>query len=116
MFGKRDGVNRRKRATEYGLPKLRHSSMGKQSCKLAAASLILIAAAVAIAYVMRGQTTGFVGGMGILAIVAAILGFRAAMKGFRERERNYLTCRIGIGANGLLLLGLLGVFLGGLTK
>lgn len=123
MFGRkkvdeRGGTgNAKKRTTrKYGQIKRKHSSMGKNSCWLAAGALVLLGAAIGVAFVMRGNTAGFVGGLGILSIVIAGLGFRAAMKGFRERERNYITCKIGITANILILIGLIVIFLGGLFK
>lgn len=94
---------------------LRHSTMGKHSCILAGVSVGIFLVAVWIAFVMRGQSVGMVGGLGILAIVVAGVGCKAAMKGFRERERNYLNCKIGMTLNILILIGLLIIFIGGLV-
>lgn len=113
MFGKRND-DKKQTIRKYGKTKLKHSSMGKNSCWLALASLVLILVSIIIAYVMRGKTVGIVGGLGILSIVTAGLGFRAAIKGLREQERLYITCRLGIAANGIILLGLTVIFFGGL--
>ena len=124
MFGKKEKNKKEKnkkekksnkRVTrEFGQARLKHSTMGKRSCRLAVLSLGLLLISVGIAFWMRGKTVELVGGMGILAIVLAAMGIRAAIKGFRERERNYITCRIGVIGNGLLLVGLLIIFFGGL--
>lgn len=115
MFGRKK--ESKKLATrKYGQSYLKHSTMGKRSCWLAGISLGILVASIVIAFVMRGKTIGFVGGMGVLAVVLAGAGAKAAMKGFRERERNYLTCRIGMTVNILILLGLIGIFVGGLLR
>lgn len=120
MFGKKTKNGKESRASQKNTRKYgtavrpKHSTMGKNSCRLAAAALILLLAAIGTAFWMRGKTAGFVGGLGILSIVCAGLGIRAAVKGFRERERNYITCRIGLFINGLMLLGLGIIFFGGL--
>lgn len=103
-----------KKAPKYGLGKLRHSRMGIYSCELAGGSFVLFAAAVFIAYWMRGETAAYIGGMGIVALALAAAGFRMAVKGFRERERHYITCKIGAAVNLILFIGLLIIFLGGL--
>lgn len=101
-------------ARKYGQTRLKHSTMGKNSCWLAIAALCLLIVSIMIAFLMRGKTLGFVGGMGMLSMVLAGLGIRAALKGFRERERNYITCRIGMVANIVILLELIVIFFGGL--
>ncbi len=123
MFGRKKGnrkgnekqINKRS-ARKYGQTRLKHSTMGKNSCRLAIIALCLLVVSIMIAFMMRGKTLGFVGGMGILSMVLASLGIRAALKGFRERERNYITCKIGVAANIVMLLELIVIFFGGLFK
>lgn len=65
--------------------------------------------------ILRGaQRAGIVGGIAIVSLILSILGIRAAAKGFRERERNYLTCKIGLPGSALVLLLFLVIFIGGL--
>ena len=80
---------------------------------MAVISLVLLLVSLSTAYVLREETISIVGGFGMVAVVMTILGFRAAMKGFRDRDRNYFTCRIGIGLNSVILLGLIIIFLRG---
>ena len=94
---------RKKRGTrKYGQAKYKHSHMGIVSCSCAGAALVLLAGCILYAYLARG------------ALILSILGIRAAAKGFRERERNYLTCKIGLPGSALVLLLFLVIFIGGL--
>ena len=76
---------------KYGQTVLKHSRMGIWSCWYAAGAFLLLVAAILAAFILRGQTVGFVGGMGVLAVILAGMGIRASVKGRREREKNYLT-------------------------
>ena len=106
---------RKKRGTrKYGQAKLKHSRMGVYSCFYVLAAVLIVAACILISFLMSGKTAGFIGGLGILSIVLGILGVRAGMKGLREREKNYITCKIGIVGNMLFLVFLLMIFIGGL--
>lgn len=122
MFGKGKSAEERMREKErkkrgtrkYGQANLKHSHMGIYSCWFAVGSFSLLLVSILIAFFMQGETGGFIGGFGILSIVLAILGIRAAVKGLRERERNYITCKIGMTVSIIVLIGLLVIFIGGL--
>lgn len=106
---------RKKRGSrKYGQAKMKHSRMGIYSCVYAGGAFALILTCILIAFVFRGNTWGFVGGMGLISVVLAALGVRASVKGMREREKNYITCKAGLAGNIILLLGLLIIFIGGL--
>ena len=106
---------RKKRGTrKYGQAKYKHSHMGIVSCSCAGAALVLLAGCILYAYLARGAAAGIVGGIAIVSLILSILGIRAAAKGFRERERNYLTCEIGLPGSALVLLLFLVIFIGGL--
>ena len=55
-----------------------------------------------------------IGVVGLFALVLAVVGLKDAVQGFKEREKNYVTCRVGAALNGLILLGLIAIFLRGL--
>lgn len=113
--GKAGGRKERKRSTrKYGQTELKHSRQGVLSCWYAGGSLALLLLAVLWAYIRRGESAGFIGGMGAVAVVLGIIGIRSAILGFRERERSYLTCRIGAVANAAVLLFLFSIFIGGI--
>ena len=48
-------------------------------------------------------------------LVLSINGVRLAIRGFRERERNYLTCKIGLPAGFVSVILFLAIFIGGLS-
>lgn len=107
---------RKKRETrKYGQAKYKHSHMGIVSCSCAGAALVLLAGCILYAYLARGAAAGIVGGIAIVSLILSILGIRAAAKGFRERERNYLTCKIGLPGSTLVLILFLMIFIGGLN-
>lgn len=107
--------DRKKRGTrKYGQAKLKHSRMGVYSCFYAGITICILAAGILTAYMTAGSAAGIVGGMGILSVFLGILGLRAGIKGLREREKNYITCRVGIILNVLVLLLLILIFTGGL--
>lgn len=107
----------KKRTTrKYGQAPLKHSHMGTHSCLYAAGAFLLVLAAVGIAFWKHGEAAGYIGGLGILAMVFSILGVRAGVKGFREREKRYVFCRLGIAANILILLVMCIIFMGGIAK
>ena len=62
---------------KYGQTVLKHSRMGIWSCWYAAGAFLLLVAAILAAFILRGQTVGFVGGMGVLAVILAGMGIRA---------------------------------------
>lgn len=74
----------------------------------------MICAAILLAYLKHGESAGYVGGIGILAIGLTIFGIQAGAKGFKERDRKYITCRVGITGNILILLFLVVIFIGGI--
>ena len=123
MFGKEKNAEerqkekeRKKRGTrKYGQAKYKYSRMGAISCGCAAAALLLLAGCILYAYLARGAAAGIVSGIAVVSMVLSIMGIRAAVKGFRERERNYLTCKIGLPGSTLVLLLFLAIFIGGLS-
>ena len=123
MFGKEKNAEERQREKErkkrgtrkYGQAKYKYSRMGVISCGCAAAALLLLAGCILYAYLARGAAAGVVGGIAVVSMVLSIMGIRAAVKGFRERERNYLTCKIGLPGSTLVLLLFLAIYIGGLS-
>lgn len=111
----RDKSRTRKKTRKYGQARLKHSRMGIYSCVYAGISFALLLSCILSAFIMRGNTSGFIGGLGILSVVLAVAGIRAAVKGMREREKRYITCKAGIAANIVILLGLVLIFIGGIV-
>ncbi len=110
----REKVGKKRTTRKYGQAPLKHSHMGTHSCWYALSSVVLIFLSLGIAFQMHGEAAGVVGGFGIMAVVFSVLGVRAGVKGLREREKKYISCKLGIAANVLLLLSLMIIFTGGL--
>ena len=123
MFGKGKNAEerqkekeRKKRGTrKYGQAKYKYSRMGAIAGGCAAAALLLLAGCILYAYLARCAAAGIVSGIAVVSLVLSIMGIRAAVKGFRERERNYLTCKIGLPGSSLVLLLFLAIYIGGLS-
>ena len=96
---------------KYGQMQIKHSHMGIWSCAYAIGAAIVIFVAILLAYLKHGESAGYVGGIGILAVGLSIFGIQAGVK---ERERKYITCRVGIGCNILILIFLIVIFVGGI--
>lgn len=110
---KKQKEKRMKVYRKYGQRTLRHSTMGLRSLLYFGVSLAILLACIGISFAMHGEAFGIIGGFGILAGVCAALGVYAAYKGTKERDRNYITCKIGLGTNILQLIGLSIIFIGG---
>ncbi len=104
--------NRKKR--KYGQAKLKHAKRGVYSCGIAAIVCFLLLTTLAIAYFSGGNAAPFIGGIGIIAFLLSCVGTYMAVKGFKEREKNYLTCKIGGTANVLFVVGFIMIFCRGL--
>ena len=67
------------------------------------------------AFVRRGEAPGIIGGITIISLILAGYGIYSAIIGFRERERSYLTCKIGIVMNAAAIISFFAVFIRGLN-
>lgn len=99
---------------KYGQAKLRHAKRGVLSSGVAAFVGVLLITMVAIAYTSGGTAGSYIGGLGLVMMIFAGGGVYVGFRGFREREKDYLTCKIGIGCNIFFLLVFVGIFCRGL--
>ena len=88
--------------TKYGQKAVRHSKRGVYSCTYA----VVIAFLVIVMILM-----GFFG-LGTCAM--AVIGIWLGIKGFREREKIYTTCKVGITVNAVFLVAMVALFVRGL--
>lgn len=105
---------RRRRNRKYGQAKLKHARRGVTSCVMAALAGSLLILLLGIAYASAGTSASFIGGMGMIALTFTMIGLYMAVKGFKERNKDYLTCKIGLGCNLVFVLGYIAIFLRGL--
>lgn len=107
---------RKKRGTrKYVQANLKQSRKGVLSCINGFGGLLILAGCIFYAFMARGNAHGIVGGLAILALVLAVNGIRLAIGGFYERERNYLTCKVGLPVSFVSVIFFLAIFIGGLS-
>lgn len=98
---------------KYGQAKLKHSKKGITSCVIVGAVAFVILSSVVITYLYEGKAAGYIGGLGVSALIFAGAGIMQGVRGFKERDKDYRTCKVGIGLNIFFLVSLLVFFLGG---
>lgn len=104
-----------KKRNRYGEEKvIRHAKNGVRSLLIAAAAAALLGMLVLISYQKEGNAAAMIGAMGLIAWALAGGGICAGIFGLRERDRRYLTCRLGIGCNAVLFVGLAIIFFRGI--
>ena len=110
----RERENRRKTSRKYGQVKLKHAKKGMLSCVIAASVLVILFLLLLVAYKREGNTGSFIGSLGLVSLIAAVTGCVFGYKGFKEREKNYLTCKIGVGCNLFVVIIYVAIFFRGL--
>lgn len=106
----KQNINSRK----YGQVKLRASRRGIYACLFALVSVLMQLMLIYVAYRTYGETSPVIGSLGLIAFIVACAGVGYGINGFRERERNYSTCKLGIVLNGLIIIGFIFLFIRGL--
>ncbi len=106
----------RKRITKYGQAKPRHAKKGIYSCCYAFVVLLLLYLMVSVSFRGKGEVSILFGFVGLGTIALAAIGIWLGVRGMKEREKNYITCKIGIGVNGIVFLGLAAIFVRGFVR
>ena len=104
----------KRRSRKFGQAELKHSRRGVMSCLLAGLTLFFMVLVFSVSYISRGDVSILIGTVGLGRLILAFSGLNQGIQGFKERDKNYLTCKIGVVSNGLFVLGLLIIFLRGL--
>lgn len=112
MVRKEKERNRRRR--KYGQAKLKHARRGSVSCVIAASVLLILVVLFAKAYASEGAAAPFIGGVGLVAFLLSGCSLYFALRGFKEREKNYLTCKIGMVCSVIYILLFIFIFCRGL--
>ena len=123
MFGVEKSAGERSKEKErqqrgtrkYGQADLKPSRKGTLSCISGGAGLLLLAGCILGAFAARGKAPGIVGGLAILSLILSVNGVRLAIAGFRERDRNYLVCKVGLPVSFASIVFFLALFIGGLS-
>lgn len=107
-------MQKRNKNRKYGQAPLKHAKRGIISCVLAGGVFLTFAAMIIGSYYSAGSVASVIGGLACMTMVLAGCGVYFAVRGFREREKNYITCKIGMGCNIAFLAGFIAIFLRGL--
>lgn len=110
----RQKERRRRKRRKYGQAKLKHAKRGILSTAASAVVLCLLIILLAVAYASRGMAASIVGGIAFVALIVACYALYLGIRGFKEREKDYLTCKIGVICSSLIILGFIIIFCRGL--
>ena len=110
----REREKRNRGNRKYGQAKLKHSKKGITSCCIAGVVLVMLLGLLAAAYVSGGGAAAYIGALGLIALLLACIGCGNAVRGFKERDKNYCTCKIGVGCNLFFIAGFIAIFCRGL--
>lgn len=105
----------RRRITKYGQAKPRHAKKGIYSCCYAFVVLLLLLLMFQISFREKGDVGMILGFAGLGTMALAGIGVWLGGRGMKEREKNYITCKVGIGINLAVFLGLTAIFIRGLS-
>lgn len=110
----RERQRRKLMRTKYGQARKKHARKGVQSCFYAGAAFVLLLFLLVLSFVLKGQMGFLTGFAGIAVLALAVAGLEKGVRGLKERDKDYITCRVGIGGSILLLLGMCAIFIRGL--
>lgn len=79
-----------------------HAVNGVVSTILASISIILMLSLVVLSYMNKGEAGIYIGSIGLIAFIIAIVGLVKGIKSFHERERYYLFSKIGSILNAII--------------
>lgn len=95
----------------YSFAKLKPSPDAVWSVGLAAASVVLFFAAIGISFATEGKIPGIIGSVCIFAMLISVYGFIQGLKSFSDKKCSHNLSTAGAIANGIIMIGWLGLFL-----
>ncbi|MBS6923929.1 MAG: hypothetical protein KH186_10360 [Lachnospiraceae bacterium] len=110
----REIERRKKYARKREENKTPHASRGITSCIYAGGFFAALIAMIVISVATGGKAPAFVGGLSIVIFFGAWMGVITGFRGFKERDKNYVTCKIGVACNLAILACFVGIFIRGL--
>lgn len=110
----REKERRKKRFQKRDENRTPHASRGVTSCIYAGGFFAALIVMIIISIATGGNAPAFVGGLALVIFFGAWMGMITGFRGFKERDKNYITCKIGVACNLAILLGFAGLFIRGL--
>ncbi len=98
----------------YNFSDRTHSKDGKLATLLGAAAWVIMLFLICKSITSGGNVGAWFGLLGLIDIIIAFCGMVIAIIGFKDEDTFKLFPRIGLFANGILLLGLLALFVVGM--
>lgn len=97
----------------YSFAQQKQAEGGIYSLVLAVVSFILFLAAVAVSFFLQEYviSQALIGGISVCAMLLALYGFIMGMVSFSAKDRIHSLCTAGAIANGLIMVGWLGLYL-----
>lgn len=102
--------------TKFGQKQKKHARKGLKSCICAFFAVLMLVLMLSFSFHVRGDVSVLSGIFGFVTAAVAADGVSLAVQGFKERDKNYITCRVGAGINGALLLCICAIFIRGLIR
>ncbi len=101
----------------YAFAQQKQAEGGIYSVVLAVISFILFLAAVSVSFFLQEYviSQALIGGISVCAMLLAIYGFFMGLFSFSAQDRSHSLCTAGAIANGLLMVGWLGLYLMGIS-
>ena len=95
----------------YSFAKRKPSPKAVWSVAVAAGSLALFFVSVLVSFLTEGRYPGIIGGICLFAMLIAVYGFLQGLRSFGDRGCSHSLSTAGSIANGIIMIGWLGVFL-----
>lgn len=108
-------TNNQRINSKFGQDRKRHSKRGVTSCLFAVTGVSVLTALFTMAYRDYGNGNTLIGAAAVLILILSGIGISTGLKGFREREKNYISCKIGVVINGFLATILCLLYLRGIS-
>ena len=110
---RRERERQRRRTHKYGQSKQKHARRGVISCTLAFIAAFLTLLIFSVSYIRRGEVNILIGLAGVMASGVAVFGIVRGVQGLKERNKNYISCKVGIACNAVLLLSFVVTYIRG---
>lgn len=104
----------KRRSRRFGQAPLKHAKRGLESCFLAGLTIFFMVLVFSVSYISKGEVSLLIGAIGFLMLVMSAVGLYKAFQGFKERDREYISCKMGIVLNGIFTIAFAAIFLRGL--
>ena len=65
-------------------------------------------------YISKGEVGLLMGFAGLGTLALSVMGLSLGIRGRKERDKNYITCKVGIAVHSVFLAGMAALFIRGL--